>query len=93
MKVTSNARMPHGNIRKHCSIHSTPGDLLQKAMAQLSLSACAYNRILKVARTMADLAAIERIGSRHLLEPSSIAAFIVQSFISPVLVHSIPAAA
>jgi magnesium chelatase family protein len=67
-KVTSNARMNHGQIRKHCTIDATLGDLLQHAMEQLSLSARAYDRILKVARTIADLAAAERIESRHLLE-------------------------
>jgi magnesium chelatase family protein len=49
-------------------IDSTLGDLLQQAMEQLSLSARAYDRILKVARTIADLAAAERIESNHLLE-------------------------
>ena len=67
-KVTSNARMTHAQIRKHCPIDSTLGDLLQHAMEQLSLSARAYDRILKVARTIADLAAAERIESPHLLE-------------------------
>ena len=67
-KVTSNSRMTHGQIRKHCAIDATLGDLLQHAMEQLSLSARAYDRILKVARTIADLAAAERIESRHLLE-------------------------
>jgi magnesium chelatase family protein len=60
-KVTSNARMTHAQIRKHCMIDSTLGDLLQQAMEQLSLSARAYDRILKVARTIADLAAAEKI--------------------------------
>ena len=41
-KVTSNARMTHGQIRKHCAIDPTLGDLLQHAMEQLSLSARAY---------------------------------------------------
>jgi magnesium chelatase family protein len=67
-KVTSNARMTHAQIRKHCPIDSTLGDLLQHAMEQLSLSARAYDRILKVARTIADLAAAENIESPHLLE-------------------------
>lgn len=43
-------------------------DLLQRAMEELSLSAHAYDRILKVARTIADLAASERIEAPHLLE-------------------------
>ncbi len=67
-KVTSNARMTHAQIRKHCVIDSTLGDLLQHAMEQLSLSARAYDRILKVARTIADLAAADNIESNHLLE-------------------------
>jgi len=67
-KVTSNARMTHAQIRKHCPIDSTLGDLLQHAMEQLSLSARAYDRILKVARTIADLATAEAIESPHLLE-------------------------
>ena len=67
-KITSNARMTHAQIRKHCTIDSTLGDLLQQAMEQLSLSARAYDRILKVARTIADLAAEEKIEAPHLLE-------------------------
>lgn len=67
-KISSNARMTHAQIRKHCAIDSTLGDLLQQAMEQLSLSARAYDRILKVARTIADLAAAEKIAAPHLLE-------------------------
>jgi magnesium chelatase family protein len=67
-KITSNARMTHAQIRKHCAIQASLGDLLQQAMEQLSLSARAYDRILKVARTIADLAGAERIESPHLLE-------------------------
>ena len=66
--TSANARMTHAQIRAHCPIDSTLGDLLQQAMEQLSLSARAYDRILKVARTIADLAASERIESPHLLE-------------------------
>ncbi|KXU36675.1 magnesium chelatase [Cephaloticoccus primus] len=67
-RTTSNARMNHTQIRQFCPIDSTLGDLLQQAMEQLSLSARAYDRILKVARTIADLAAAERIEPPHLLE-------------------------
>ena len=67
-KVTANARMTNAHIRKHCAIDSTLGDLLQQAMEQLSLSARAYDRILKVARTIADLASAEKIEAPHLLE-------------------------
>ncbi len=67
-RVTSNARMLHGMIRRHCAIDANLGDLLQHAMERLSLSARAYDRILKVARTIADLAGSDRIQSAHLLE-------------------------
>lgn len=67
-KTTSNARMSHAQIRKHATIDATLGDLLQQAMEQLSLSARAYDRILKVARTIADLAGAAQIESPHLLE-------------------------
>lgn len=67
-KVTSNARMSHAQIRQHGVLDSALGDLLQQAMEQLHLSARAYDRILKVARTIADLTAAERIESSHLLE-------------------------
>jgi magnesium chelatase family protein len=63
-----NARMSHSQIRKHCEINKEQGDLLQQAMEQLSLSARAYDRILKVARTIADLAGTEQIETTHLLE-------------------------
>ena len=66
--VTSNARMPAGWIREHCALDSTLGDMLQHAMEQLSLSARAYDRILKVARTIADLAGCETIAGPHLME-------------------------
>ena len=67
-KIPSNARMSHAQIRKHCVIDSTLGDLLQQAMEQLNLSARAYDRILKVTRTIADLAGAETIAAPHLLE-------------------------
>ncbi|HWL14299.1 MAG TPA: YifB family Mg chelatase-like AAA ATPase [Opitutus sp.] len=67
-KTNANARMTQAQIRKHCAVSAELGDLLQHAMEQLSLSARAYDRVLKVARTIADLADAESIASNHLLE-------------------------
>ena len=67
-KVTSNARMTHAHIRAHIPLDPALGEMLQQAMEQLSLSARAYDRILKVARTIADLAASDRVEQPHLLE-------------------------
>lgn len=63
-----NARMSHAEIRKFCEINKEQGDLLQQAMEQLSLSARAYDRILKVSRTIADLSNSDKIETTHLLE-------------------------
>jgi magnesium chelatase family protein len=67
-RTAANARMTNAQIRKHCVIDASLGDLLQQAMEQLNLSARAYDRILKVARTIADLAGADRIEAPHLLE-------------------------
>jgi magnesium chelatase family protein len=67
-RITSNARLPTAQLKKFCALDTQLGDLLQQAMEQLSLSARAYDRILKVARTIADLAGMEQIESPHLLE-------------------------
>ncbi len=67
-KTSVNARMTHAQIRKHCAIEPALGDLLQQAMEQLHLSARAYDRILKVARTISDLASSPHIEAPHLLE-------------------------
>lgn len=67
-KTTCNANMSHGQIRQFCSLDKSQGDLLQKAFSELNLSARAYDRILKVARTIADLEGEQRIQTPHLLE-------------------------
>lgn len=63
-----NARMLPDQIRMFCQITPTQAELLQKAMHRLSLSARAYNSILKLARTIADLAHQTEIQTHHLLE-------------------------
>lgn len=65
---TCNSRMTHKQIRTHCEISKEQGDLLQHAMEQLHLSARAYDRILKVARTIADLGESDKIETPHLME-------------------------
>ncbi|MDE2810284.1 MAG: YifB family Mg chelatase-like AAA ATPase [Gemmatimonadota bacterium] len=62
-----NAQMSTRHIRRHCSLDDAGQALLEKAMARLGLSARAYDRILKVARTIADLADAP-IQSQHLAE-------------------------
>lgn len=63
-----NARMSHRQLRRFCALDKEQADLLQQAMEELSLSARAYDRILKVARTIADLETSETIQTHHLLE-------------------------
>lgn len=65
---TNNSKMSHQQIRTHCKITKEQGDLLQQAMEQLHLSARAYDRILKVARTISDLEGTESLETEHLLE-------------------------
>ncbi|MFT3828317.1 MAG: YifB family Mg chelatase-like AAA ATPase [Opitutaceae bacterium] len=67
-RTHTNSRMSQAQIRRHCAHNTTLGDLLEHAMHELSLSARAYDRILKVARTIADLAGAELIEAPHLLE-------------------------
>ncbi|MDW7980584.1 MAG: YifB family Mg chelatase-like AAA ATPase, partial [Verrucomicrobiales bacterium] len=64
-KITCNARMGSREIKEFCQIDDQTKELLKFAMAELGLSARAYDRILKVARTIADLAGTERILPEH----------------------------
>jgi magnesium chelatase family protein len=63
-----NAQMSPNMVRQICEINETGQVLIKKAMEKLGLSARAYDRILKVARTIADLAASENIEAEHLAE-------------------------
>ena len=64
----SNAQMSTKMVRELCTISTAGQNLLKKAMEKLGLSARAYDRILKVARTIADLAGSENIQLEHLAE-------------------------
>ena len=70
-KVTCNARMSHAQLKEHCRLDDGGNELLKNAMTDLNFSARAYDRILKVARTIADLADSPSIAPDHLLEALS----------------------
>ncbi len=67
-KCRANAQMSHGLLKIHCKLDSEGKELLHCAMEELHLSARAYDRILKVARTIADLAGSPAICPPHVLE-------------------------
>jgi magnesium chelatase family protein len=67
-KVTCNARMGTRELKLFCELDETAKGLIQFAMSDLNLSARAYDRILKVARTIADLAGSEGILPDHVSE-------------------------
>ncbi|WP_235954134.1 magnesium chelatase subunit ChlI family protein [Limnovirga soli] len=64
----ANAQMSSKQLRHICAINQAGEALLKKAMERLNLSARAYDRILKVSRTIADLAASTDIKAEHLAE-------------------------
>jgi len=66
--VYCNAMMPNHQVRELCKINAAGDKLLKTAMERLGLSARAYDRILKVSRTIADLAGNEEIKIEHLAE-------------------------
>jgi magnesium chelatase family protein len=67
-KITCNARMGPKELKQYCGLDDATKELLKMAMAELNFSARAYDRILKVARTVADLAGAETISSEHISE-------------------------
>ncbi|MCX6887624.1 MAG: YifB family Mg chelatase-like AAA ATPase [Verrucomicrobia bacterium] len=67
-KISCNARMGPRELRQYCVLDEHALELLKFAMADMNLSARAYDRILKVARTIADLAASDNVSSEHISE-------------------------
>jgi magnesium chelatase family protein len=67
-RVYANGAMGPRQIKKHCVVDDTARDLLKAAIRQLGLSARAYDRVLRLARTIADLAGSEGIGAGHVAE-------------------------
>ncbi|HNV86863.1 MAG TPA: YifB family Mg chelatase-like AAA ATPase [Candidatus Omnitrophota bacterium] len=66
--LRTNSQMREGEIRKYCELSSEGKRLLETAMEELAFSARAYSRILKVARTISDLAECENIRAEHIAE-------------------------
>lgn len=66
--MTNNADMGPAELRQFCPLDAACNSLMKSAMSQLQLSARAYHRVLKLARTIADLADCEKISPNHLAE-------------------------
>jgi magnesium chelatase family protein len=66
--ILSNADMHNADIRKYCPLDEPCQNLMRAAMQQMHLSARAYHRIIKLARTIADLARSDAISAAHLAE-------------------------
>lgn len=66
--MQSNAEMTSRAMRRHCELDPPSRQILDQALTHLGLSVRAHDRVLKVARTIADLAGSERIQSAHIAE-------------------------
>lgn len=66
--IVCNAQMKHGQLKQYCHISQEGQSLLEAAFQTKRLSARSYDRIVKVARTIADLAASELIEKEHIGE-------------------------
>jgi magnesium chelatase family protein len=67
-RLTCNAEMTPVEVREFCQVEPEAQSLLKAAMRQLALSARAFHRILKLARTISDLAGAQTISASHLAE-------------------------
>jgi magnesium chelatase family protein len=66
--IYCNAQLESAQIRKYCVLDASASALLQSAYDRLGMSARGYDRILRVARTIADLDKSETIGAKHIAE-------------------------
>ncbi|HEU4645774.1 MAG TPA: ATP-dependent protease, partial [Burkholderiales bacterium] len=67
-QCTANALLGVRDLDEHCIVEPEAEALAKQAIARLALSARAYHRVLRVARTIADLAGADRIGAAHVAE-------------------------
>ncbi len=66
--VYTNAQLSSAQVKKFCAIDTAGEALIEQAFSKLDISARSYNRILKVARTIADLEAADTIGAQHIAQ-------------------------
>ena len=69
--ISCNAQMGHRHIRAACQLTTEAQAILQQAFSKMSLSARSFDRIVKVARTISDLAGTEKISAAHIAEAIS----------------------
>jgi magnesium chelatase family protein len=67
-EIAYNSQLTPGLIKKYCALDKETKRLLETAFHQLSLSARAHSKIIKVGRTIADLDGCEQIGLKHIAE-------------------------
>lgn len=68
LNIFSNSQLSSGQINKYCVVNKESKSLLKSAFENLGLSARAYNKILKLSRTIADLEGFENIETKHIAE-------------------------
>jgi magnesium chelatase family protein len=68
LRITANSEMSSEQTKKFCAVDGKTKELLQQAVTHFQLSARAYYRILKLSRTIADLANEEKISTNHIAE-------------------------
>ncbi|MBA3722837.1 MAG: YifB family Mg chelatase-like AAA ATPase [Parachlamydiaceae bacterium] len=67
-KAKTNAQLSSKEMKEYCKLNSASADLMQKAVDVMGISARAYDRIIRVARTIADLNGSQDIAEEHLME-------------------------
>ena len=70
--IMCNAQMSHKQVRKFCVLDKEENELLKMAMSELNFSARAYDKIPRVARTIADLAGSEAILVEHIFRGNTV---------------------
>ena len=68
LKITSNAEMNNKQLKEYCNLDEQSILLLKQAIVKLNLSARAFHRVIKIARTIADLENSDKIISNHIAE-------------------------
>ncbi|MGM0396843.1 MAG: YifB family Mg chelatase-like AAA ATPase [Bacillota bacterium] len=68
LSINSNSQMSNKDIKKHCKLSDSSEQIMKTAFNKLRFSGRTYSKILKVARTLADLDEVENIDDKHLLE-------------------------